>query len=116
MLPRLAHHYALPSRFALASTPSCVLSLSASTCCVCRNLCTSFSSILCRPPLDLCPCPDAKPHLIGDGVSFPEIPMDLDQVYIKLRYKSSGYAPKVERVSIQPGANQIDLDLKAHND
>jgi hypothetical protein len=62
------------------------------------------------------PCPDAKPHLIGDGVSFPEIPMDLDQVYIKLRFKSSGYAPKVERVSIQPGANQIDLDLKAHSD
>ncbi len=62
------------------------------------------------------PCPDAKPHLVGDGVSFPEIPMALDQVYIKLRFKSSGYAPKVERVSIQPGANQIDLDLKAHND
>ena len=71
MLPRLAHHYALPSRFALASTPSCVLSLSASTCCVCRNLCTSFSSILCRPPLDLCPCPDAKPHYVSYADTSP---------------------------------------------
>jgi len=62
------------------------------------------------------PCPDAGPHLIGDGVSFPDIPMDLDQVYIKLRFKSSGYKPQVQPVSIQPGPNQIDLTLKARNE
>ncbi|MEZ4381524.1 MAG: serine/threonine-protein kinase [Nannocystaceae bacterium] len=62
------------------------------------------------------PCPDAKPHLIGDGATFPPIPMAQDQVYIKLRFKSSGYAPKVERVPIQPGPNQVDVNLKPHDD
>jgi hypothetical protein len=62
------------------------------------------------------PCTDAKPHLIGDGATFPAIPMAQDQVYIKLRFKSSGYAPKVERVPIQPGPNQIDVNLKPHDD
>ncbi|MCA9656953.1 MAG: protein kinase [Myxococcales bacterium] len=62
------------------------------------------------------PCTDAKPHLIGDGATFPQIPMTQDQVYIKLRFKSSGYAPKVERVPIQPGPNQVDVNLKPHDD
>ncbi|MCB9566255.1 MAG: serine/threonine protein kinase [Myxococcales bacterium] len=62
------------------------------------------------------PCPDAKPHLIVEGASFPQIPMDQDQLYIQLRFKSSGYAPKVDKVSIQPGDNQIDVDLKSHSE
>jgi len=57
-------------------------------------------------------CPDAKPRLVGEGAPFPELPMELDQAIVELRFKSSGYQPKTQRISIQPGANRIDVDLE----
>ncbi|HRI09066.1 MAG TPA: protein kinase [Nannocystaceae bacterium] len=60
------------------------------------------------------PCPDANPHLINDRGSFPPIPMTGDQAFIQIRFKSQGYEPQTDRVTIQPGANSHTVNLKSH--
>ena len=58
------------------------------------------------------PCPDADPRLLGEGAGLPDLPMELDLATVELRFKSSGYRPRLQRISIQPGANRIDVDLE----
>ncbi len=62
------------------------------------------------------PCSDAKPHLIGNGVSFPRIPMEAREAYLKFRFKAAGYKPLVRRLRIGPGPNDINLTLVPRGD
>ncbi len=62
------------------------------------------------------PCPDAKPHLIGNGVSFPRIPIEPGEVYLKFRFKAAGYKPLVRRLRVGPGPNDINLNLTPRGD
>lgn len=41
------------------------------------------------------PCPDAKPRLVGEGAGLPDLPMELDLTTVELRFKASGYRPKL---------------------
>jgi tRNA A-37 threonylcarbamoyl transferase component Bud32 len=58
------------------------------------------------------PCPTAEPKIISDRSAFPEIPMTSDQAFIEMSFKSAGYEPRTDRLSIQPGNNTLTIDLK----
>ncbi len=57
------------------------------------------------------PCPDAKLRLVSEAGGFPSLPMERDQATIELRFKASGYSPKIQRLLIQPGANRLEVEL-----